>query len=117
MRTLKWVILNGLFMVALWLGLREGVQGAANAAVFFSWVMFVSYLACSLDSVVKDMADLLTESPVPGWLDRAYDLLVVAFLAWHAYWLTAVAFLAAAAALGVAREKAKKLRAARAANA
>jgi hypothetical protein len=90
-RVLQWAIPNALFGVALYFGVVEGVQGAANIAQFFIWFTFaISFFCLSDDSVKRLRAN--GASTIPASLDLSFDLAALALLLWYGWIFSAIAW-------------------------
>lgn len=113
MRTVKWLIVNGLLGAALWAGLAQGIQGAKNVGLFFAWVAGIAGILTTLsDTAMHACAKELAKRPVPKQVEWSFDLAITAGLVWFGCWWTAGIWLLGACAIASAREKAQKLKAA-----
>lgn len=93
-RWLSYILCNGIFASMLYLGLIEGMTGAANAALFIAWwtiVMAILMTAIAKEKVIAHWRE--KPSPVPMWVDWTFDMAVCLLMAWHGWWVT-VAFYA-----------------------
>lgn len=91
-RILSWLVTVTLFNVALYFGLVQGIQGAANIAQFYIWFAFLfSWFALS-DLCVRDVQKkgLLG---IPEWIFGLQNFTVLAALLWFGWIWCAVAWL------------------------
>ncbi|MCB8748351.1 hypothetical protein LHU53_15730 [Rhodoferax sp. U2-2l] len=89
-RVLQWAIPNALFGVALYFGVVEGVQGAANIAQFIIWFTFaISWVSLSDAFVRRVRAE--GPSPIPASLGLSFDLAALALLLWYGWIFSAIA--------------------------
>lgn len=109
MRAIKWFLINGGFAVLLYFGAVQGIAGAQNVFVAFTWLIAVLSPGLLTDDYVKQHGEKLRKFPVPSWLAGAFDLLVMGALAWFAWWWTLAAYFVHWVCLMAAIEKAKKV--------
>ena len=102
---LGWIITRALLVAGLWAGFVNGVQGAANIGLFMAWLLIVLSLFAQTKAVQEAYAR--DPSPVPAWLNRALQLLVLLFLLWHDAVITGAAWALHAALLEGARQARK----------
>lgn len=81
MRLLRYVLVNGAFVVCLYYGLVVGVTGAYNIAMFVGWLTVVLSLGMFADSTAKDY--ITRKHPVPVWVDHSYDAFIIVFMVWN----------------------------------
>lgn len=90
MKTIKWIMINGIFASMLYFGLVKGVTGAKNVAFVWAWLgIFVSFLSVT-DHMVNVMKNKKKSLPRVG---AAFNLLVLLTLAWFGHIITAVFYL------------------------
>ncbi len=102
---LGWIITRALLVAGLWAGFVNGVQGAANIGLFMAWLLIVLSLLAQTKAVQEACAR--DPSPVPVWLNRTLQMLVLLFLIWHDAVITAAAWGLHAALIDVARQARK----------
>lgn len=107
MRLIRYIVTNLAFAACLWLGIIEGIAGAANVALFLAWLAIVT----SLFACTKDVVEVMAKRgrTVPMWVDQCFDLAVVVFLVWHGWWATAIGYVIHMGSIAVAYDKASKL--------
>jgi len=86
MKLLKWVVINGLFLVFLYYGFVEGIDNAENLALFFAWVNILCSLFMTQDDMVKKMQEV--GRTVSKEVNVAYDLTVLCVFIWYGAWIT-----------------------------
>lgn len=87
MRTLKYLLVHGIFAVALYFGFIEGIAGAYNIAMFIAWFSIVVSWFAPMEKLA--FANKSKKRAVPQWLNALTDLSVVTILAWHGAMITA----------------------------
>ena len=115
---IAWVIMNGLFYVALYFGAFEGNSGATNIVVFFSWYMFIiwliTYLGVTTDKDGKYKEKIPTlERRFPAWVVFIYDAVSVLVMVWSGWILTSIVYILGAifeyTAMEAVEEKKKEM--------
>lgn len=91
-QALKWICVNGVFWAALYFGLHEGVEGAANIAMFIAWTGAICSVFFLSDEVVRTLQKKGLPT-VPLWTDQVIDLVVIAAMVWHGWFWTSIAVL------------------------
>jgi hypothetical protein len=86
-RRIKYVAINGAFAAALWFGIVEGVDGAANLAMAWAWFLAVVSLCVSDDAIAKTRNRFPTPA-IPETINVAYDLAIIGFMFWHDWMVT-----------------------------
>ena len=86
MKVLKWVLLNGLFGVAVYFGFIEGHEGAYNAAMFVAWVSIVCSFLLLADPVIEKMKE--TGRTMPAWINISFDAVITITFVWFGAWVT-----------------------------
>lgn len=92
MRTLRWVLMNGLMLGGLVAGLVYGIDGARNVGLFMVWFCFVGSWGVFSEDLQKEVAKENKPPAVPPWIDGMLDSSVVVLLVWHSLWISAVAY-------------------------
>lgn len=115
MRTVRYLIVNGIFAALLYLGFFVGVEGARNVAQFWTWFMCVTSFAMFSDDVAKAAA--AKWMPVPVWFDILVDIAACGVFVWFAWWWTAGAYALHSVLLHGRRENGKEMLAKEAAGA
>lgn len=86
-RIVSYFLLNGIFAYSIYAGFfrTEMINGFANIALFIGWVTAVSSFLFLSDEIIKsskDLAEILTTSPILNWFNIAFDISVVAAFVW-----------------------------------
>jgi len=87
MKKLKWILVNGLFLVLFYFGYFEEIAGAKRLALFMAWISIFASFFMLTDPVIKKMKE--TGRSVPAKVSVGYDLLVTGLLVWYGAWITA----------------------------
>lgn len=92
-RFVKWVLLQGAFAAAVWLGTVGAHEGAENVAVFWTWLVFI----VSLGMLSPDIARRVRPqpSPAPFWLASGVRAFILVLMVWHGWYFTALALILA----------------------
>jgi Na+/H+ antiporter NhaA len=90
MRKIRYVACNGAFATLLYLGITEGVTGAANIAMVWAWFVSIMTLFCMNDDAVEKMRQ--RGWAMPAWFDVAFAVSIVAFMVWHGWVATGLAY-------------------------
>ena len=79
------------FLACLWLGTVGKIDGAANVALLWVWIGFVSgFVALSDDAVRAYQAK--GPPPAPDWIDVPLDVAAIVLMAWHGWMWSAAAY-------------------------
>lgn len=91
-RLITYILINGIFSSALYLGLEQGIAGAANVAQFMAWWSFVNAVLSLLfwEKIVQHMRE--NPRSVPAWINNALDFCAIFFMVWHGWWWTGIAY-------------------------
>lgn len=88
---MRWIVVNSLFLVAIYVGYFEGVVGAKNLALFFAWVTIVFSFFMLSDASVDVMKK--KGRSVPARISVSFELLVTCLFVWFGAWITAPFYL------------------------
>jgi len=86
-KTIRYILLNGVFLAFFYFGFVEYVEGARNAAFFMAWISIVLSLFCLSKKFTESLKE--GERPVPGWVRMSFELAVSVAFAWYGAWVTA----------------------------
>lgn len=91
MRLIKYLSVNAVFAVLIYLGLVNEINGALNVALFMAWFT----VFCGFMSLTDVMTEELQKKGrvVPFQLDITFDVIVAAAFSWHGYWVIAALYL------------------------
>jgi hypothetical protein len=110
-RAVRWFIINGLFVTALYFGFIEQIGGAKNVALIYAWfcitISFLVQIDTIADSVAKEKHNIIS---VPLWINDCLDHFVVAFFAWFGCWIIAIFYLIHIYLIKAFVEKVKELK-------
>lgn len=100
---MKWIGFNGLFLLLLGAWKLLEVEGAGNIVVFGVWLMFIvaTLAAFAPTKAFKNVP----VSPVPGWVDAAFDWVVVGVLVWFGHLVLGTVYALHMAGVAVVRSK------------
>ena len=95
----RYIVINSAFVACIYYGFFEGIEGAANVAVFMAWftgiaglIFWIGITLDSLENAKGEMLDMLARrdpSVVPFWFDLTFDIGVVLAFVWSGYyWVT-----------------------------
>jgi len=111
MRLFGYLLLNGIFITALYFGFIVGVTGALNIAVFMGWFVAILSWAYLSDEVINTLAE--KGVLVPKELDFLLDLGITLTFVYFGHFVLSFFYLAGAilqfGAKGKAEEKIKEL--------
>lgn len=85
---MRWILINGGFLLAMYFGLFEGIEVATNVVLLIAWVTIIVSPFMLTDSFLAQSQG--RKRSVPGLLDGLFDSLVVLLFAWFGYLATAV---------------------------
>jgi len=94
---IMFVVMNGLFYVALYFGIFEETPGAANIAVFYAWFTFIAWLftyfavTCKNEDLKRKLSDL--ERAFPSWVIVGVDIIAVLVMIWDGWIITSTAYI------------------------
>jgi 4-amino-4-deoxy-L-arabinose transferase-like glycosyltransferase len=87
----RWVILNGALFYCAWAGVN-GSEGAARTLVFFTWLFAVlNFIGATNDELSEQVRS--QGRSIPAWLSHGLGFVMISFLVWHGWWMTAIAAL------------------------
>lgn len=93
-RIFKWLVGNIGLGLALYFGLVQGIDGAANIAQFYIWFVFVISWYALDDNLLRNSRKQ-GPSPIPPWISQMVFLSFMALLIWYAWFWSAGAYLIA----------------------
>jgi hypothetical protein len=103
----RWLAANISLVVALYVGVWGSIDWLTLLVAAFVWIMLAAYAAAYLSPKPKQLID-----PAPRWLGPIIDALVLFAFAAHAWYLTALAYLASALILRLIYRRSTEKRAA-----
>jgi hypothetical protein len=94
-KIIRWIVINSLFVIAMYYAFVENINGAQNIVQFYAWFAFVIGLLALHPSAAKTLA-ASPEKLSPTWvrtIDVLYDTVCVIVFVWVGWQITAVAYL------------------------
>lgn len=86
MQQIKWIVINGLFAVAIYFGFQEKIDGVYRLVMFWAWVNIVFSFFLLAEPVMEKMRE--TGRSTPRWASVVYDLCVTSAFVWFGAWVT-----------------------------
>jgi len=94
MKLAKWTLINGLFVICLYFGYVEGVEGARNVALFYAWFVILTWFFVALVNADEMVLRLKEDGrSAPRFIFIALHLLITACFAWFGAWITAIFYI------------------------
>lgn len=93
MNTIKYLLVNTVFAIVIYLGLFEGVEWAENVAYFLAWLKVVVSFFVLSDRVLEEMIDQKSGTAPPLWLRRSINSGTIATFVFVGSWVLGGALL------------------------
>jgi len=96
MKLFRYLLINSLFVVCLYLGLYEEIEGFKNISIFYCWLAFIASVLALVMTTEKNMkacSKKYTPRPIAKWFDVSFDLLVTCTLIYYGFIFTGIAYL------------------------
>ena len=93
MKLVKYIALNSIVVALMYLGIAQGVEGAANILQFWIWLVFACSFCCFTDSSLENFNKKGRAVPrYLGWAVAACFIGALVFYGWM--WTAAALFVA-----------------------
>lgn len=95
MRLFRWIIINLIFVISLYLGLFLGIEGAKNVALFMAWFSILASIFTLHEDVQEAFRKVFKKSgrTTPKSLNIAFDVCVIGAFVWAGFIFTGAAYL------------------------
>lgn len=106
---IKYIMVNGIFSILLYLALFESSTGAENIVGFWTVILFLG--ACGMyNTKAEDLKKSYLENPyklskIYRGFDNALDAIVIGLMIWHGWFIIGSLYFAHFALLQVTRDK------------
>jgi len=91
MKKIKYLVVNGVFCVLMYLAYFKDIKNAENVVIFWSWFLFVLSLFAITDDGVKSFSK--TKRSFPEWVDLTFDTIFIGVFIWFGSFFTGTAYL------------------------
>ena len=110
-KALRWLVLNGGFVAAVWYGFIEGIDGAQYIAKFWVWAVTVPMGLMALTDAMQKKLAAAPPTPVQSNVQQLIAWLALGVFIWFGHIATAVAWGFWMLANAICREGVKRHRA------
>lgn len=113
-RSIRWILINGIFAACLWLWFAQGMAGGRYVATFYVWTTFclsLFLLSANVREAACNYESFRNMSAFFAWIDALFDFAVTLVLVWHGEILLGSLYLVHALLISGAVQAARKARA------
>jgi hypothetical protein len=90
MKKLKWILLNGVFMAAVYFGFYQDIEGAYNIAMGIAWLSIIVSFMLMGDEAQKRLKT--HGRSMPKSINLSSDTIILFSFAWHGAVFTAIGY-------------------------
>lgn len=107
-RFFRWLAVNSVFAVMVYLGTYGQIDGAKNVAIAFAWIGLITSFIAPVEAVAREFHKT-RPSDTMIVVDVCHDIIIACVMFWYGWIFTGIAYLIHIFMLQVGRERGRQL--------